>query len=372
MTSEGSLSAVGTAPRGSASPRRLPLWPVVIATLGVCLYGAAPQTRSIPVAIPALLAFWLAPYIFPACRPKRDAPISPLVWALVLFGISMVICPLLVAWFGPSRSVLPFLPTPRLMNLALALTILAFVSFCFAFELTYRRAAIRARKRAWTSRWRSAPKALIAAYLLVGSLGFLLSFGSLGRLSAYFTSPSLTRETTPIGTATLKEVAGLVFRPFLGFGLIWSWCRWLDERADSHPLVTAVSMPVMILLAIVTYGTFGYNRGAFAVPVVAIAAVYSRQVHRLSLVRIVAFSTLGLVLLSAAGVYRGSDLTSSQLGSRQGVTAVQTEIRPEQPIPGLRQRSPILGIRLGGERWVPSVPGAHPGFRSLVPGSGPR
>jgi hypothetical protein len=212
------------------------------------------------------------------------------------------------------------------MNLALALTILAFVSFCFAFELTYRRVRMPAWKRAWTSRWRSAPKALIAAYFLVGGLGIVLSFGSLGRLSSYFTSPSVTREATPIGSATLGQVAGLVFRPFLGFGLIWIWCRWLDERADSHRFVTAVSLLVMLVLVIFTYGTFGYNRGAFAVPVVAITAVYSRRVHRLSLVRIAAFGTLGLVLLSAAGVYRGSDLTASQLGSRQGVTVVQTKI----------------------------------------------
>jgi hypothetical protein len=243
-----------------------------------------------------------------------------------LFSISMVIGPLLVAWFGPYQSVLPSLPTFRSMNLALALTILAFVSFCVAYEFTYRRARARPPSRdGRLARWGSAPKALIVAYLLIGGLGIVLSFGSLGGLNTYFTSPSVTRQPTPIGSATVGQVAGLLFRPFLGFGLIWIWCRWLDEHGSAHRVAAALSVPVILLLAALTYGTFGYNRGAFAVPVVAIAAVYSRRIHRLSLVRIAAFGTLGLVLLSAAGVYRGSDLTASQLVARQGLTVVQNK-----------------------------------------------
>lgn len=315
-------------PRTTAeeTSRRLPLWPVAFATVGIGLYGRAPWSRSIPLAIPALLVFWLTPYVFPACRPKRSTPISPLVWALVLFSISMVICPLLVAWFGPYQSVLPSLPSSRSMNLALALTILAFISFCIAYQFTYRRARTRLPNRARTPwRWGSDPKALIVAYLLIGFLGIFLSFGSLGQLNTYFTSPSVTRQPTPIGSATLGQLAGLLFRPFLGFGLIWIWCQWLDEHGESHRLAAALSVPVILLLAALTYGTFGYNRGAFAVPLVAIAAVYSRRIHRLSLVRIAAFGTLGLVLLNTAGVYRGSDLTASQLVARQGLTVVQTK-----------------------------------------------
>ena len=133
------------------------------------------------------------------------------------------------------------------------------------------------------SDWPSAPPWLIAVFMVVGLAGIVLSFGSVGRLQAYFTAPSVTRELTPTQGATLGQAAGLMLRPFLGFGLIWMWCRWMDQRMQRRGpaawRLVALSVPVIVILVSLSYATFGYNRGAFAIPIVALVAVYARRIR---------------------------------------------------------------------------------------------
>ena len=116
-----------------------PVWPAALIALGLLLYMLAPRENLLPSAIIALVVYGSAMYVFPACRPRRDRAISPATWAIGLFGLSMVVCPMLVAFFGPVRSVLPFQPTSTAMDRALMTTSVAFVAFCASFALTYGR-----------------------------------------------------------------------------------------------------------------------------------------------------------------------------------------------------------------------------------------
>ena len=108
--------------------------------------------ENVSAAVLALVVYGSAMYIVPACRPARGCLISPLSWSLLLFGVSMVVCPILIAFYGPTRSVLPTLPSGESTDLALMLTTVAFVAFCVGFCATngwFRRRIATRRMTGW-------------------------------------------------------------------------------------------------------------------------------------------------------------------------------------------------------------------------------
>jgi hypothetical protein len=298
-----------------------PVWPAAVVAVGMLLYLLAPRENLMPSAIIALVGYGSAMYVFPTFRPRRDHVLSPATWAIGLFGLWMVVCPVLVAFFGPVRSVLPTLPPSGAMDRALMMTSAAFVAFCASFALTYERSIRRPRDP--SSDWFGSllPPWLPILFVCLGLSGLLLSFGSPGDLLAYLTSPNRARAVAA-EEATYRGLVGLILRPFLGFGLIAMWCRSIDSsRRPGGP--ARLSMLLLLVVTVLSYGTFGFNRASIVYPLLGILAVYNARVRRLGVAALLTVAALSLVLFGSIGIYRSGSATADQFFGTSGRLAIQ-------------------------------------------------
>lgn len=284
-----------------------PLWPLGLVLIGLVLFLVAPGTELLfPTNVFALVIFGSTLYVLPGIRPTSDRAIAPVSWALFLFGVTMVVCPLLISFLGVSQSVLPHLPDLAALHRALSVTIVAFVAFCVSCSLALRGFHNRrARGVGWFTE--SLPRWLTTTFVVLGVAGLVLSFGGLGSVLSYLTSPEKAR-LARLDDPTLAGAAGLVLRPFLGFGFVAIWCRSIDTSTQPYRLARSKLLLVMAgtLLA---YGTFGFNRASFVYPLVALVGVYSRYIRRIRAAHLLGLATIGLVLILTIGVYRSRDTT---------------------------------------------------------------
>jgi hypothetical protein len=298
----------------------VPVWPIAVVAVGLLLYTLAPRENLRPSAIVALVVYGSAMYVFPLCRPRRDHSISPATWAIGLFGLSMVVCPILVAFFGPTRLQLPVMPPSTAWNRALITMTVAFIAFCLSFGVTYER--LIGRRRARSSNWFGSllPTWLPVLFVCLGLFGFILSFGSPGDLIAYVASPNQVRAAAA-EEATLRGLMGLVLRPFLGFGLIAMWCRSVDS---SNRFVPAARVRLLLVMVgtVLSYGTFGFNRAWIVYPLLGIVAVYNKRVRRFGVAALVGVAAISLLLFSSIGVYRSGSFTAGEFLGDPGWRAI--------------------------------------------------
>jgi hypothetical protein len=316
--------------RPSASDRRpasFPVWPAALIAVGLTLYVAAPRRDLFPMDMVTLIVFGAVMYLLPACRPTRRSVLSPLGWAIGLFVITMIVCPLLIAYLGPSRFLLPSLPSTDDLRLAIALTLLSFVAFSVGFTVLSRATWPWRRTRGWFPD--PIPSWFPVAFACLGIVGFALSFRSLGNLTAYLTTPAARGE--PTEDATYLSILGSILRPFLAFGVILAWCRWIDgaRRSIGGALVRLSGVAVCVLLA---YGTFSFNRAAIVYPLVALVAVFSRRVRRIGLLGLAVLMVLGIVILPLIGVYRSSTVTAREFFGASGSSLVRDQVDLNQEI----------------------------------------
>ena len=91
----------------------------ILVYVGLTLFAISPHRTSFPMAAFSLLGFSLPLMNFPAIRPTKESPITPLNWTLLAFFLQLVVCPLLLCFFGPYQFVLPFLPSEFSINAAI-------------------------------------------------------------------------------------------------------------------------------------------------------------------------------------------------------------------------------------------------------------
>ena len=260
----------------------------------------------------------------PRCRPLVETPLCPWNWALFVFSLQLVWLPLLIALDRPVSQVLPPLPSPVAINLALVLSCLAFFISCAVyshlskFEIVrpgagYGTGDVREPTRDGSTRYGSARWEAAAA--LLGITGVFFSFGDIAGIIAYFNDPGFYRDYFSDASSTGRGLAAVLLKPFLGFAVIMMWCKWLDlGREDSSWLRRALPTILMFVGVVISFSFFSYNRGAFAVPLVAVAAVASARRDKLSWRIIATAGVLVFALLPAYAVYRsGTELGDTLL-----------------------------------------------------------
>jgi hypothetical protein len=90
---------------------------------------------------------------------------------------------------------------------------------------------------------------------------------------------------------------------------------------------------------LITYSTYSYNRGAFVAPVVALLAVYSGRVRRMSVGVLVALAVVGVLLLTGYRYYRTSDISLSQaVGSQSKTIIAHSDVNAELQITAARPK----------------------------------
>lgn len=265
---------------------------------------------SVPLAAPlAAAAFAALQLALPACRPTRHHLLSPLNWVLLAFFLQIVAVPLLVAWQGPAVGTLSYLPGERAIDRSIVLSVVAFAAFSLGYSLSTRRCAPASRPAL------RIPAVLIALYFGLGGLGLLLRFHSVGEMIGSFTDPSRFRDASVEVQGSLRGAAGTFLRPFLLTAIVMAWCAWIDRRgpvASARVARWAPTIGAAVGVAIVG-ATYSFNRAAFVVPLVAMAATYSVHVRRLSFPTLAATASFLAVLAIVPGRYRAANMTAAEL-----------------------------------------------------------
>jgi hypothetical protein len=85
-------------------------------------------------------------------------------------------------------------------------------------------------------------------------------------------------------SATWNGAISIFTRPFLAFSILIVWCFWiLKSKSSKFHSVTTVLFTVAVLAILTLINiSFSYNRAAVFAPIVALGAVYSNRVQKLS------------------------------------------------------------------------------------------
>lgn len=277
--------------------------------------SGAPNGQQFPGVILSTFVFAAALTWLPRCRPLVETPLCPWNWALFVFSLQLVWLPLLITFDGPVSQVLPSVPSPAAINLAMCLSSLAFLVSCAVYshlskfqavlpDAGYRTRNLCTPAMSGSAGYGSARWESIAA--LAGITGIILSFGDIAGIIAYFNDPGFYRDYFWDASSTGRGLAAVLLKPFLGFAVIMMWCKWMDlAREGSSWLRRALPTILMFAGVVISFSFFSYNRGAFAVPLVAVAAVASAKGDTLSWRIIATAGVLVFALLPAYAVYRG-------------------------------------------------------------------
>ncbi len=296
-------------------------WSLLSFAVVATAFLSVPSENKYPGSLVGAFVFFLVQGFLPACRPVSGKLLCPWNWALFVFFLQLVLLPLSVLLLGPSRGVLPFLPSDRAINLAMLINTAAFIAFCGTYKYFVRRSEIGRQPNALPQEsglaWGSPSLAFIALNGVIGVIGFFLAFGAFNKVAEYFSDPAGYLSGFADVSDKLGLVAGTYLRPFLGICVVMLWCRWLDrKRFHKTKGLSSVVTTLAILAACFSNSTFNYNRGSLVVPLIAMLGVIvsgPSQVPRRTMVSAGAIALVVLLLLPFYGAYRSSNFTGQEL-----------------------------------------------------------
>ena len=101
-------------------------------------FACSPLAHAYPMAMGGIIAFTLVQLFLPACWVNLESPVCPGNFAQFFFWVQIVLVPVLIGYYGPSHGTLPHLPPEHLINFAIGLRVLGYVSFCISFQVFSR------------------------------------------------------------------------------------------------------------------------------------------------------------------------------------------------------------------------------------------
>ena len=195
---------------------------------------------------------------------------------------------------------------------------LAYASFCLGNE---RAGAHSEGRHGVPDPW-EVPRWLPALCLVIGAAGMVATFPSLSGLVEYYTHPAMPDAgSAGDGPASLRGAAGTFLRPFLAFGAIALWARWLDRRRTRSLLTALAATGACLAFEALSNLSFHYNRAAVVYPALAILGTFSLRVRRLSLRTLAALALTAVLVLALVGSYRSSSFTVADVFSEESVRA---------------------------------------------------
>jgi len=318
----------------------------------------APESCRFPAALLSAFIFAAVLTCFPRCRPLIRTPLCPWNWALLAFLLQLVLMPLLITVDKPREGVLPYLPSAFSVNVAMVFDTCAFVVVCLTYNFlrSFRRASspgTLAPARVEPQMPPRESRKWLAAFLALGVIGILLSFGSLAGVLSYFNDPGQYREVALDSSSTWRGLAGILLKPFLGFALIVAWCGWNDSAAKTgSKSVRALVSLLTVAGAVLSFGLFNYNRGTVAVPLVAITAVTLAKGDKVAWRTLAAIGLALIVLSPFYGAYRSGNLRGEEWLSNSDLGDDSFEDVPFSELAQIYAGAPqYLGYLLEQSRW---------------------
>jgi len=297
--------------------RRAKTWAWIAFAIVCFAVVDAPSHHRFGGAILSSFAFAAVVTWLPKCRPVAKALLCPWNWALLVFAFQLIVLPLLINLVGPAVGVLPALPSTFAVNMAMVLNTLAFVTACVTYSCVASSRA--APDSGWLERLGHGTDATrkrrtrwVVLFGLFGLAGVFLSFGTFASLLEYFNDPAYYRERLLDLSSTLRGVSGTFLKPFLGFAVIMLWCECMDAggKKDSSRLRRSIAAVLMLVGVVVCFSLFSYNRGAVAVPLIAVATASFAKGDKVAWRTILSVGLIVLILSPIYAVYR----SGSQLG----------------------------------------------------------
>jgi len=301
----------------------------------------------------------LMQWLIPKCRFRRDHYFSPINLALLLLSVKVFIAPILAMAVGVTNDLFVRVPSRESMEGAVAIDLIAYIALCLGLAFTPAHLGAKWRSSILDALSHTPGPMMVIFFAALGLMGFLLVFGSPGRIVEYFVDPPAVTDVVHDYEGTWSGLLGTVLRPFLAFALVAWWTRSVDKRAGDgrswHPMLAGAIAAIGITLANMT---FSFNRAAFVFPVVALVAVYSARARRISPLVTAAALIFLAPLLFALGNYRAKLLAppTAPSGAEASLQEAADEIQAYTGGP------PLAAIFLDDAKW-----GAHPyGGSTLV------
>ena len=277
--------------------------------VALLLFLFAPKRNDLPLAVLSISVYFCTHVVFARTRPKLSTLLCPLNVVQFLFMLQLVFLPLIIIFYGFSKGVLEYLPSETARNVGLLLAILSFLAFTWGYSWMDRRTSGSGSKPvtdpAPTTTYPRPARVLLAIYVLLGITGYYLMFPSLISYVNYLTDPTGGAKSFQDLSGTLQGAAATFFRPFLSYCIVLSWALWIDKRRrEKSPPSTVFGTVVAVVLLTVVNLAYSFNRGALLGPMVALIAVYSSRIRRVSNAALIAGGTVILAGAILLGEYR--------------------------------------------------------------------
>ncbi|MEJ3652821.1 hypothetical protein WEH80_07530 [Actinomycetes bacterium KLBMP 9759] len=281
---------------------------VVAALLWAWAHQYSPHTGRFPAVPAAIGVFAAVQVLVPRARWRPDRALAPGNVAVLLFGLQLVVLPVLTMLTGPALGSLTALPDDRFIDQALLTQAAAYAAFAVGLCLL-RSTPIpnRLLPEGGTS---AGPVVLAASFVVIGGIGLFLAFPSIGALIDYFSGQGDVF-SIPGATSTFGEAAASFLRPFLSVGLVIGWALLIMRRRPGRPMVVSQVGVALLLLAV--SATYEYNRAAIIIPLLGLLTAYSFTVERVRVLRL----AVVLVLLATIGFQFGQ-YRQNYLGTQGG------------------------------------------------------
>jgi len=256
----------------------------------------------------SVASFFLGQTLLTRCRFCLAPIICPLNWFLFLFGLKLVIVPVAVLVFGESTRFLPYKPSDSAVIAAILLNVVAYWSFCAGIQIFSRKQsgnisrALAGNARNWIP-----PRSLIIAFAVLGFAGVAYRFGSLGNLVDYFMDPQTYLFNSQAGGQDVATGGGgiaVLLMYFLPFSAVMMWCRGQYRTSRRSGILERLLPPILIALIALSSSLSSYSRTLFVMPLIAIAAVMTRQGVSANILKYVALGVFGVALLAVISSYR--------------------------------------------------------------------
>ena len=163
--------------------------------------------------------------------------------AMIIAITKIMIAPILFMALGSGNVMFVGAPSRMSMEGSVLIDIVAYVAFCIGLAFTPLRRA-EGRPSSIIAMLSETPgSAIVFTFAAVGLLGFVLAFGSPGRIVEYFFEQSAVTELQHEYDGNLSGFLGVVLRPFLAFSLVAWWARSVDRprRAGNWASVTGTT-----------------------------------------------------------------------------------------------------------------------------------